>query len=310
MDERRGFDMSETAQELVDRMVAAGEWPEPALLQAIADKGAEAVEPLLAVIRADAHGWPAEAPLDHALGLLTHLPRSDAVLSAVSELFRRYDNEILEILPDVLVPYGPVVIEPLLEVIRNRNLRWYASAVASNIALHVAFADAEQFARVKAVLRQELADLLGRGKEIKENDLNRISSHVVDLAEAADPEARPLIDAALAADLSEMMNEEDVKECYRDGPTTRVNVLANWLDHYRKQYEDHQRYLRERDKPKPKPIAPPLPPRSIPSRPPKEPVFRSPPIATAPPRKIGRNDPCWCGSGKKYKNCHLHQDQG
>ena len=20
--------------------------------------------------------------------------------------------------------------------------------------------------------------------------------------------------------------------------------------------------------------------------------------------KIGRNDPCWCGSGKKYKQCH------
>lgn len=25
--------------------------------------------------------------------------------------------------------------------------------------------------------------------------------------------------------------------------------------------------------------------------------------------KIGRNDPCWCGSGKKYKNCHLAFDQ-
>lgn len=23
----------------------------------------------------------------------------------------------------------------------------------------------------------------------------------------------------------------------------------------------------------------------------------------------GRNDPCWCGSGKKYKNCHLRSDQ-
>lgn len=23
-----------------------------------------------------------------------------------------------------------------------------------------------------------------------------------------------------------------------------------------------------------------------------------------PPRKVGRNDPCFCGSGKKYKNCH------
>ncbi|HEX4857852.1 MAG TPA: SEC-C metal-binding domain-containing protein [Usitatibacteraceae bacterium] len=20
--------------------------------------------------------------------------------------------------------------------------------------------------------------------------------------------------------------------------------------------------------------------------------------------KIGRNDPCWCGSGKKFKHCH------
>jgi preprotein translocase subunit SecA len=25
--------------------------------------------------------------------------------------------------------------------------------------------------------------------------------------------------------------------------------------------------------------------------------------------KLGRNDPCWCGSGKKYKNCHLESDE-
>ena len=25
--------------------------------------------------------------------------------------------------------------------------------------------------------------------------------------------------------------------------------------------------------------------------------------------KLGRNDPCWCGSGKKYKNCHMRQDR-
>jgi preprotein translocase subunit SecA len=25
--------------------------------------------------------------------------------------------------------------------------------------------------------------------------------------------------------------------------------------------------------------------------------------------KIGRNDPCWCGSGKKYKKCHMQADQ-
>lgn len=26
-------------------------------------------------------------------------------------------------------------------------------------------------------------------------------------------------------------------------------------------------------------------------------------------QEIGRNDPCWCGSGKKYKYCHMREDQ-
>ena len=25
--------------------------------------------------------------------------------------------------------------------------------------------------------------------------------------------------------------------------------------------------------------------------------------------KIGRNDPCWCGSGRKYKQCHEAFDE-
>ncbi len=25
--------------------------------------------------------------------------------------------------------------------------------------------------------------------------------------------------------------------------------------------------------------------------------------------KLSRNDPCWCGSGKKYKHCHMQQDR-
>ncbi len=23
----------------------------------------------------------------------------------------------------------------------------------------------------------------------------------------------------------------------------------------------------------------------------------------------GRNERCWCGSGRKYKHCHLHEDE-
>ncbi len=32
-------------------------------------------------------------------------------------------------------------------------------------------------------------------------------------------------------------------------------------------------------------------------------------MTTPPDKKPGRNEPCWCGSGKKYKHCHLRQDQ-
>jgi methionyl aminopeptidase len=35
-------------------------------------------------------------------------------------------------------------------------------------------------------------------------------------------------------------------------------------------------------------------------------VTELPQIST--PRAPGRNDPCWCGSGKKYKRCHLDAD--
>ncbi len=30
---------------------------------------------------------------------------------------------------------------------------------------------------------------------------------------------------------------------------------------------------------------------------------------SAPVAKPGRNDVCWCGSGKKYKKCHLPADE-
>ena len=35
----------------------------------------------------------------------------------------------------------------------------------------------------------------------------------------------------------------------------------------------------------------------------------SPRRAEGPKSPIGRNDVCWCGSGKKYKKCHLKSDE-
>jgi uncharacterized protein YecA (UPF0149 family) len=32
------------------------------------------------------------------------------------------------------------------------------------------------------------------------------------------------------------------------------------------------------------------------------------PAAIEAARERGRNEPCWCGSGMKYKKCHLRED--
>jgi len=37
--------------------------------------------------------------------------------------------------------------------------------------------------------------------------------------------------------------------------------------------------------------------------------FLNPEDEKLPVRDLGRNDSCWCGSGRKYKLCHLHEDQ-
>ena len=50
-------------------------------------------------------------------------------------------------------------------------------------------------------------------------------------------------------------------------------------------------------------------PREKPDLPPPDVSLRQP-GTSAPRRDLGRNDPCWCGSGKKYKHCHMRADRG
>ena len=38
-------------------------------------------------------------------------------------------------------------------------------------------------------------------------------------------------------------------------------------------------------------------------------LFGTTPTPPDSARKLGRNKPCWCGSGKKYKTCHHDADQ-
>ncbi len=111
----------------------------------------------------------------------------------------------------------------------------------------------------------------------------------------------------------------------REGIGLRAIGNRNPLVAYQKEaFEMYQDMLRSVQQTIVRGLLPPPAPESVrvarrlPSRPAAVPPARrltySSSATTAPApergRKLpGRNDPCWCGSGKKYKYCHMEEDQ-
>jgi hypothetical protein len=280
--------MTETPiQELVDQLVAAEEWPDPNLLQAILDRGEAGIEPLIAVLETD----DANYAKDYATQILGSLGATQAI-PVVAGLFRRFDGDVLELYMRALAMFGAEAIEPALEVVRDPALRWYQRAMASNAAVDAAGDDPALRLRVSAELRTLLADYLGRITTLNAADSEVVTSLVVDLAGLADPESRPLIEAAFEAELVDpfMIDRKTYQDMYRRPERWRFPRQKNWLAEYRREYTNHQADLRRRAR------AEPFTPRSL-----------TTPSASI--SKPGRNNPCWCGSGKKYKHCHLQSDQ-
>lgn len=297
--------MTDTAVTMVEQMIVAGERPEPQLLEAILAHGQAVLPPLLDVVRRDAHGWPEEAPLYHAIGLLSML-RAPEAIPALLDLFHRYDNETLEGLPRALTPFGTAVVEPLLAILQNSSLHWYSRSVAANIAIDASASNPEMLARIMAMLRQLLGEFVARSKSLTGNDVSMASSLIGMLAQLADPQAHDVIAAAFAAELSEMMSEQDVEWCYNQGGWKIQPDADDWLAGYRRDYQRHldaeQRKTQRPHQPSPLSKANSAVRPAAPSQMPSHATVRV-------ERRIGRNDPCWCGSGKKYKNCHLRLEK-
>ena len=102
---------------------------------------------------------------------------------------------------------------------------------------------------------------------------------------------------------------EEVDKLYEAGGEV-YEPPPPWLESYKEHLEEHKK-SEERMARMPEVSFP-----SVTSYPSFEPQPRAPAPPPAQPvepfrnaaARIGRNDPCWCGSGKKYKKCHLGKD--
>jgi hypothetical protein len=141
--------------------------------------------------------------------------------------------------------------------------------------------------------------------------IDALSYLAYDLCDLTDSLARDMIKTAFEEGLIKpsILDLEDVEHIFECGGMS-LGYEGTWLDGYKESYAEEIRTREELKSIQPihfpsrtshpsfEPMLPePAPPRAQPIAP-----IRN----TAP--KIGRNDPCWCGSGKKYKKCHLGKD--
>jgi hypothetical protein len=374
------------ARSLVKQMVAAGEWPEPALLEQIVAAGDVAVEPLLEILQTRPRGWPEEAPLDRAIGLLSMM-RPPQALSPLCDVARFYKNETGEAAGDAIACYGAAGFDALLELIRDRAVSGYQRTHLIDSAKQAGGNDQAQKSRLAELLRalflrvveevkearqfeEELSNSAREGRanddqsdgdlhdetieafdeewsdddeydgleeqnqevnlvdeqgdsweddedlasECEDDACNEIaptealSFLASDLADLGDSLARDMVRAAFEEGMIDewIADWESLERDFRTGG--RASYLhPPWLEYYSGSYSEHMSYL-ERKARSPQVESPDR--ASYPAFDFSAPSPRPAPVETirnASP-KIGRNDPCWCGSGKKYKKCHLGKD--
>ncbi len=285
--------MTEMTRTLIEQMIAAEGWPDPRVLQDILEQGDAAVAPLLEVVGREIYKESDMDVLCHACLLLGNIGATSAI-PVLIELFYRYDSDLLEDVVRALIMLGTEVVEPALAAARDGSLAWYPRAMASNAAIEAARSDPALQKHVATTLRDLLADYVAQADALEDNEVSMVTSLVMDLAELADPEARDLIDAAFKAGIVTqiMIDPQEVNRLYRKGGETFRSDPHVWMKRYRRRYRERlsreRRRRREAQRPQP---------RAVRAGQKQQP-------------KLGRNDPCWCGSGKKYKHCHQRQDQG
>ena len=298
---------TENAREKIRRLSEYWDWPDPDFLEELIALGGEIV-PAIAE-RLTPEFFLLACTEDRESSLLFYFVQllgESGNPAAIPILFNLYseiddDDDLTGEIPGALSKLGPEALGPLLRLAADESLSWLPRVSAAETARELARSNPALQARVSASLREIISGYLSQTEPPDDDARDVIASVAADLATLADPEARPLIEAAFDAGLVghrptgqramdiPIIDRDGVAELYAEGGRTEFRTPPPFLYYYRKNYSDHHEKLVLDRRLK-------LLEANILTT-----VVFSP--------RIGRNDPCWCGSGLKYKKCHLAQDE-
>lgn len=291
-----------TPEEAVQALDAAGGWPDPDLFRAVLAFGRDAVPAMLSHL-ARSVSDPESAFAVEAVEMIAEIA-DPSVIPGIVAYFRNADDGMIEVLEAGLPYLGPAVVPALLPIIQDRSLDWYPRAMATVTAVEASGHDPAARELVTAAIRDELQhylngaeELAGRTDAAAEDLRGLVASLCVHIAETHDEAARPLISAAYRAGIASRFtaSEEDIDDIYEDPLSVNTYERGTFLERYEKKRESWLRFEEQRARFQNNPDYPsdPVPPKPV--------------VTYVAPPQPGRNDPCWCGSGKKYKKCHLGQ---
>ena len=308
---------SDTA--LLAALEYAGRAPHPELIHACLARQ-EALTPGLLDLLAteDDPDWGEDDPrwyrAIHA-GLLLCAFREPAALPIFARLLPQEEKEAFFEWFDHALPgsYGPLAIPMLTSLLNIQGQYDYPAASACGMLAYIALHHPAERERVLAVLQERLPLLDDNGNQIltaqQHHDPPHLWSWIVNaFLDLRYTDENPRVKALFDAKLIDITIFGDW-QAYLDGmaPDAPLPLEAAYVYDIIRDYELlHTLEREEAHRATPaalKPVAPlPLPP-SPPLTPPAVSPFPTAPSFARQTPKVGRNDPCPCGSGKKYKRC-------
>lgn len=267
-------------------------------------RGDRLADDLIEII-SDGASWREEPPewwaVVHCVYFLGSIGTEKTIIPLLKALrfADMYDCDwVLEELPSIFGKLGQVAVEPLKNMAKDRTTDWYPRITAASglaaMTIYNPELERDVFTFLFSIFNDEGDDYDTRssiGNILLDFQRTEYKKELTAFGKEAREESKDIF-------MGVAFDDEDVARAFRESKDL-WHYTRDWLSFYdneeiRKRQERWEREKMEREEDNEEEESEPLY------------VGHEPYIRDLP--KIGRNDPCPCGSGKKYKKCCMEKE--
>ncbi len=318
-----------SVDELLSALGQAGRTPDLDLIRACLERREELTPALLKALEDGPDlDWDDDDPrwfLEIHAGLLLCAYGEPAALPVFGRVLRDPERENMPewFTFDLPAAYGPLAIPMLLALVNDEDAHSYARSTAMAMLVVIAQDHSEERERIVAAFRSLLPALAEDGTlPPGTQDWEHWTWIALSLADLKDEESQPQVLALYRAGLIDeivMGNEQQYLDYFdqeRNQRPRHYDVLEVYQGLHEQAAREAERAAeaaeqseRTRLQAENARLAAEQAERERQERKRAAHASRSTSHTASARPKIGRNDPCWCGSGRKYKHCHWRQDR-